>query len=81
MGAKKDLHLRYQIYNKKKNMNEVKERDVDVDIPAGIDNGMNLRLSGHHELSNDTRQMDMPTLLGFSGTIPHQIYASIRVAT
>ena len=43
-SAKKDLHLRYQIYNKKKNMNEVKERNVEVDIPAGIDNGMSLRL-------------------------------------
>ena len=46
MGTKKDLHLRYQIHNKKKNTMEVKERDVTVDIPAGIDNGMNLRLSG-----------------------------------
>ena len=46
MGTKKDLHLRYQIHNKKKNKMEVKERDVTVDIPAGIDNGMNLRLSG-----------------------------------
>lgn len=45
-GTKKDLHLRYQIHNKKKNTMEVKERDVTVDIPAGIDNGMNLRLSG-----------------------------------
>lgn len=46
MGTKKDLHLRYQIHNKKKNTMEVKERDVTVDIPAGIDNGMNLRLTG-----------------------------------
>jgi len=45
-GAKKDLHLRYQIHNKQKNATEVKERDVTVDVPAGIDNGMNLRLSG-----------------------------------
>ena len=44
-GVKKDLHLRYQIHNKKKNTMEVKERDVVVDVPAGIDNGMNLRLS------------------------------------
>jgi len=44
-GVKKDLHLRYQIHNKKKNRMEVKERDVTVDVPAGIDNGMNLRLS------------------------------------
>ena len=46
MGVKKDLHLRYQIHNKQKNTMEVKERDVTVDVPAGIDNGMNLRLSG-----------------------------------
>lgn len=46
MGTKKDLHLRYQVHNKKKNQMEMKERDVTVDIPAGIDNGMNLRLSG-----------------------------------
>mmetsp|Transcript_26155 Transcript_26155/g.54606 ORF Transcript_26155/g.54606 Transcript_26155/m.54606 type:complete len:496 (+) Transcript_26155:103-1590(+) len=44
-GLKKDLKLRYQIRNQKKNQMEVKERDVTVDIPAGIDNGMNLRLS------------------------------------
>jgi len=43
-GVKKDLHLRYQIVNKKSNRVEVKERDVTVDIPAGIENGMNLRL-------------------------------------
>ena len=45
-GVKKDLHLRYQIHNKKKNAMEVKERDVTIDVPAGIDNGMNLRLTG-----------------------------------
>ena len=45
-GVKKDLQLRYQIHNKQKNTMEVKERDVVVDVPAGIDNGMNLRLSG-----------------------------------
>jgi len=43
-GVKKDLHLRYQVHNKKSNRMEMKERDVTVDIPAGIDNGMNLRL-------------------------------------
>lgn len=46
MGVQKDLHLRYQIHNRKKNTMEVKERDVTIDVPAGIDNGMNLRLSG-----------------------------------
>ncbi len=45
-GTKKDLHLRYQVHNKKKNAVEVKERDVTVDVPAGIDTGMNLRLGG-----------------------------------
>ena len=45
MSVKKDLHLRYKIHNKQKNTMEVKERDVTVDVPAGIDNGMNLRLS------------------------------------
>ena len=46
MGAQKDLHLRYQIHNRQKNTMEIKERDVTVDVPAGIDNGMNLRLTG-----------------------------------
>jgi molecular chaperone DnaJ len=45
-GVKKDLHLRYQVHNKKKNAVEVKERDIVVDVPAGIDTGMNLRLGG-----------------------------------
>ncbi|KAL3810473.1 hypothetical protein ACHAXA_010167 [Cyclostephanos tholiformis] len=45
-GTKKDLHLRYQVHNRKKNAVEVKERDVTVDVPAGIDTGMNLRLAG-----------------------------------
>ena len=45
-GVKKDLRLRYQVHNKKKNAVEVKERDVVVDVPAGIDTGMNLRLGG-----------------------------------
>lgn len=45
MGAKKDLHLRYQVQNRKTNRVEVKEREVTVDVPAGIDNGMNLRLA------------------------------------
>jgi len=45
-GIKKDLKLRYQIHNREKNRTEVKERDVTVDVPPGIDNGMNLRLGG-----------------------------------
>ncbi|KAL7550363.1 hypothetical protein ACHAWF_013602 [Thalassiosira exigua] len=46
MGCKKELHLRYQVQNRKTNGTEVKERDVTVDVPPGIDNGMNLRLTG-----------------------------------
>ena len=45
-GVKKDLHLRYQVHNNKKNAVEVKERDIVVDMPARIDTGMNLRLGG-----------------------------------
>ena len=43
MGAKKKLHLRYQVQNTKTSRMEVRERDVTLDIPAGIDSGMNLR--------------------------------------
>ena len=49
-GVEKDLHLRYQVRGKPANQQyaraEVKERDVKVDIPAGIDDGMTLRLAG-----------------------------------
>ena len=46
-GASKDLHLRYQVRDSKNNNRMVtKERDVTVDIPAGIDTGMNLRVAG-----------------------------------
>ena len=45
-GTSKDLHLRYQVRDSKTGKTSVKERDLTVDIPAGIDNGMNLRLSG-----------------------------------
>ena len=45
-GAKKDLHLRYQVLNQQSGQIEIKERDVEVDTPPGIDTGMNLRLSG-----------------------------------
>ena len=45
-GTTKDLHLRYQVRDRKTGQISVKERDVKVDIPAGIDTGMNLRLSG-----------------------------------
>lgn len=45
-GASKDLHLRYQVRNPSSGAVEVKEREVSVDTPAGIDSGMNLRLQG-----------------------------------
>lgn len=45
-GTSKDLHLRYQVRDPKSGQISVKERDVAVEIPAGIDNGMNLRVSG-----------------------------------
>ena len=45
-GAKKDLHLRYQVQDRESGQIEVKEREVNVDIPPGIDTGMNLRLAG-----------------------------------
>lgn len=45
-GASKKLRLRYQMMNRENGGIEVKERDVTVDTPPGIDNGMNLRLSG-----------------------------------
>ena len=43
-GTQKDLHLRYQILNQETGQIEIKEREVTVDTPPGIDNGMNLRL-------------------------------------
>lgn len=45
-GAKKDLNLRYQHVNRQTGEVSVKEREVQVDVPAGVDNGMNLRLQG-----------------------------------
>lgn len=45
-GTSKDLNLRYQILNQKTGRVEIKEREVTVETPPGIDNGMNLRLSG-----------------------------------
>jgi len=45
-GASKDLHLRYQVKDAKSGQTKMKERDVVIDVPAGIDNGMTLRLSG-----------------------------------
>lgn len=45
-GSSQDLHLRYQIMNPQTGQIDVKERDVVVDTPPGIDTGMNLRLTG-----------------------------------
>jgi molecular chaperone DnaJ len=45
-GASKDLNLRYQVLNQQTGQIEVKERQVSVDTPPGIDDGMNLRLTG-----------------------------------
>jgi DnaJ-class molecular chaperone len=45
-GSSKSLHLRYQVLNQKTGQVEIKEREVTVDTPPGIDHGMNLRLSG-----------------------------------
>lgn len=45
-GTSQTLNLRYQVMDSKTGRVEVKERDVTVDIPAGIDSGMNLRVNG-----------------------------------
>jgi len=45
-GASKELDIRYQEADPKTGRVEVKERQVTVQVPAGIDSGMNLRLSG-----------------------------------
>jgi len=61
LGTTKDLNLRYQIQSKSKSKSksksnqmememememEIKERTVEVTIPAGIESGMSLRLAG-----------------------------------
>ena len=45
-GSTQDLNLRYQVQDPKTGRVEVKERVVEVKTPAGIDDGMNLRLAG-----------------------------------
>lgn len=45
-GVTKDVHVRYQVQDSSTGEVQLKEREVSVDIPAGIDNGMNLRLAG-----------------------------------
>jgi len=45
-GAKKDLHVKYEAVDRETGRVTLKERDVVVETPPGIDNGMNLRLAG-----------------------------------
>lgn len=45
-GASKDLNLQYQVVNRKTGQVQNKDREVTVDIPPGVDSGMNLRLQG-----------------------------------
>jgi DnaJ-class molecular chaperone len=45
-GCSKDLNLRYQHVTRKSGEVQFKEKTVTVDIPPGIDHGMNLRLQG-----------------------------------
>jgi len=45
-GVSKDLSLRYQVIDRRTGEAEIKERDVTVEVPPGIDTGMNLRLQG-----------------------------------
>jgi molecular chaperone DnaJ len=43
-GVQKDLDIRYQVADSKTNQVKTKERSVKVDIPAGMESGMNLRI-------------------------------------
>jgi molecular chaperone DnaJ len=43
-GVQKELDIRYQMADAKSNQIKTKERSVKVDIPAGMESGMNLRL-------------------------------------
>jgi molecular chaperone DnaJ len=45
-GASKDLNLKYETVNRKTGETKTRNRTVTVDIPPGIDSGMNLRLQG-----------------------------------
>eukprot|EP00560_Eucampia_antarctica_P006095 CAMPEP_0197823918 /NCGR_PEP_ID=MMETSP1437-20131217/1235_1 /TAXON_ID=49252 ORGANISM="Eucampia antarctica, Strain CCMP1452" /NCGR_SAMPLE_ID=MMETSP1437 /ASSEMBLY_ACC=CAM_ASM_001096 /LENGTH=515 /DNA_ID=CAMNT_0043423325 /DNA_START=111 /DNA_END=1658 /DNA_ORIENTATION=+ len=45
-GTSKDLQLRYQIRDSSTGQVEVKDREVTVETPAGMESGMNLRLQG-----------------------------------
>ncbi|GAX19990.1 curved DNA-binding protein [Fistulifera solaris] len=45
-GVDKDLNLQYQVVDRKTGQVEVKDKEVTVSIPPGIDTGMNIRLAG-----------------------------------
>ena len=45
-GTKQDLDVRYQVRDPVTGKVDIKERSVECSIPAGIDSGMNLKLSG-----------------------------------
>jgi len=45
-GATKDLNLRYQVQDRKTGTVEVKSREVEVKVPPGVNDGINLRLAG-----------------------------------
>lgn len=45
-GATKDLNLRYQVQDRKTGRVEVKSREVEVKVPPGVNDGINLRLAG-----------------------------------
>lgn len=45
-GTSKDLNLRYQVQDRETGKIDTKQREVVVDVPAGIETGMNLRLAG-----------------------------------
>jgi molecular chaperone DnaJ len=45
-GAQKEMNVRYQTVNRENGQVDMKERTVSVDIPPGIDTGMNIRLQG-----------------------------------
>jgi molecular chaperone DnaJ len=45
-GASKQLNVRYQTTNRETGQVLTKEHKVTVDVPPGIDNGLNLRLTG-----------------------------------
>jgi len=45
-GVKRDLNVKYQFRNSNTGRVEIKSSEVEVTIPAGVNNGMNLRLAG-----------------------------------